>query len=73
VGESLANHPFIDGNKRVAITVTAAFLRVNGYRLLFQDLDAYQFVNGLYEQGKFQRERLEEWLRIHAFSDDSMN
>ena len=32
--ESLSqNHPFVDGNKRVAVTVTAAFLRVNGYRL----------------------------------------
>lgn len=30
--ESLSqNHPFIDGNKRVAVTVTAAFLKVNGY------------------------------------------
>lgn len=25
------NHPFVDGNKRVAVTVTAAFLGVNGY------------------------------------------
>jgi death-on-curing family protein len=32
------NHPFVDGNKRVAVTVTAAFLRVNGYRLEFDDL-----------------------------------
>jgi death-on-curing protein len=24
------NHPFLDGNKRVAVTVTAAFLRVSG-------------------------------------------
>jgi prophage maintenance system killer protein len=27
------NHPFLDGNKRVAVTVTAAFLKVNGYKL----------------------------------------
>jgi death-on-curing protein len=34
--ESLSqNHAFVDGNKRVAVTVTAAFLRVNGYRLEF--------------------------------------
>ena len=32
--ESLSqNHPFVDGNKRVAVTTMAAFLRVNGYRL----------------------------------------
>ncbi|HUM70888.1 MAG TPA: type II toxin-antitoxin system death-on-curing family toxin, partial [Chloroflexota bacterium] len=32
--ESLAqNHPFVDGNKRTAITATAMFLRRNGRRL----------------------------------------
>lgn len=32
--ESLAvNHPFIDGNKRVAIVAAALFLQRNGYRL----------------------------------------
>ena len=35
--ESLSqNHAFLDGNKRVAVTMTAAF-RVNGYRLEFND------------------------------------
>jgi len=34
--ESLSqNHPFVDGNKHVAVTVVVAFLRVNGYRLEF--------------------------------------
>jgi death on curing protein len=42
--ESLSqNHPFVDGNKRTAITVTAAFLRINRFRLDFNDLEAYQF------------------------------
>ena len=27
------NHPFIDGNKRTAITSTAIFLRINGFHL----------------------------------------
>jgi death-on-curing protein len=32
--ESLArNHPFVDGNKRTAITSAAVFLGMNGYRL----------------------------------------
>ena len=31
------NHPFIDGNKRMAIVITGAFLRVSGYRLQFDD------------------------------------
>jgi len=33
--QSLAmNHPFIDGNKRVAFALTATFLRMNKYRLV---------------------------------------
>ena len=32
--ESLAmNHPFVDGNKRVAFAATDVFLRLNGYRI----------------------------------------
>ena len=65
--ESLSqNHPFIDGNKRVAVTVTAAFLRVNGYALVFDDLEAYTFLIGLYESGRMRFGELEKWLRAHA-------
>ena len=27
------NHPFVDGNKRVALTVSAVFLKINGWVL----------------------------------------
>ena len=65
--ESLSqNHPFIDGNKRTAIAVTAAFLRVNSFRLEFDDLEAYPFLTYLYETNQFRFERLEPWLRQHA-------
>ena len=50
--ESLSqNHPFVDGNKRVAVTTMAAFLRINGYRLEFDDLDAFSILLGLYDRG----------------------
>ena len=65
--ESLSqNHPFIDGNKRVALTVTAAFLRVNGYRLAFDDNEAFAFLIGLYESQRLRFAELEAWLREHA-------
>ncbi len=65
--ESLSqNHPFLDGNKRVAVTVTAAFLRVNGYRLEFDDLEAFSFLVGLYEAARLRFEELEIWLRQHT-------
>jgi death-on-curing protein len=60
------NHPFIDGNKRVSIAVTAAFLSVNGYRLEFDDLDAHQFLMRLYEDGRFKFGQLDAWLRQHT-------
>lgn len=65
--ESLSqNHPFIDGNKRVAVTATAAFLRVNGYRLLFQDSEAFAFLISLYESGRMRFAELDAWLREHV-------
>jgi death-on-curing protein len=66
MGKPSQNHPFVDGNKRVAITMTAAFLRVNGTRLDFDDLDAYDFLIGLYESGRMRFEELDRWLRRHA-------
>jgi len=64
--ESLSqNHPFVDGNKRVAVTVAAAFLRVNGYRLEFDDLAAFSFLIGLYESGRMRFDELDAWLRKH--------
>ena len=65
--ESLSqNHPFVDGNKRVAVTVTAAFLKVNGYRLEFEDLEAFSFLVSLYESGRLRFTELEAWLRQHS-------
>ena len=65
--ESLSqNHAFVDGNKRVAVTMTAAFLRVNGYRLEFNDLDAFSLLMDLYETGRMRFEELDRWLRQNA-------
>jgi death-on-curing protein len=65
--ESLSqNHPFVDGNKRVAVTVAVAFLRVNGYRIEFDDLDAFSFIIGLYETNRMRFLELEKWIRQHA-------
>jgi death-on-curing protein len=70
--ESLSqNHPFVDGNKRVAVTVMAAFLNVNGYRLEFDDFEAFSFLVGLYETGNLRFAELDNWLRRHAAPSDS--
>jgi death-on-curing protein len=65
--ESLSqNHPFVDGNKRTAITATAVFLLLNGFKLLFDDLEAYTWLIELYEGGKVSKANIEPWLREHA-------
>ena len=43
-----------------------AFLRVNGYRLEFNDLDAFSFLMDLYETGRMRFEELDRWLRRNA-------
>ena len=37
------NHPFVDGNKRMAITATAMMLRLNGYRLQTNNVELERF------------------------------
>lgn len=60
------NHPFIDGNKRTAVVVVAAFLRVNGYVLELNDMEAYSSLMGLVETDRFSFESLDPWLRAYA-------
>ena len=61
--ESLANnHPFVDGNKRVAVAVTDAFLRLNGRFIDCDTIEAYGFLMGLFETGSFRFAKLEAWL-----------
>jgi death on curing protein len=38
------NHALVDGNKRLALAATIAFLGVNGRQLRFSNDDAYDFV-----------------------------
>jgi death-on-curing protein len=62
--ESLSqNHPFLDGNKRTAIACTVVFLTINGYQVLFDDLEAYSFLSSLYETGQITKAAMEAWLR----------
>ncbi len=61
--ESLANnHPFVDGNKRVAFFVTDTFLRLNGYYIEVNPDEAYQHFMSLFERHAFRYEELHPWL-----------
>ncbi len=65
--ESLANnHPFIDGNKRVAFFVTDTFLRMNGRFIDCDNEAAYVFFMELFAQRRFRMEELVTWLEEHV-------
>lgn len=56
------NHPFVDGNKRVAALATEAFFEINGQRLLASD-DEFEEVTMATARGELDAERLAIWLR----------
>jgi len=59
----LMNHPFIDGNKRVAFFATDVFLRLNGWKLRVEAQEAHAFLIGLLEERRCDFERLLPWIR----------
>ena len=74
--ESLAvNHPFMDGNKRVAFFVTDAFLRMNGHYIDCDNDEAYRFFMTLFENNSFRFDNLVAWLddKINPLLDISSN
>ncbi len=67
--ESLAmNHPFVDGNKRVAFAATDVFLRINGYRITAAANVIYQAVMEWFEKETFEFATIEAWLRKNTTS-----
>ena len=59
----LMNHPFVDGNKRVAFFATDVFLRLNGWQLEVEARAAHRFLIGLLEQNSADYEHLLPWIR----------
>jgi len=64
--ESLANnHPFLDGNKRIAFAAAHTFLLVNGYDLEVRPLAAYEFMMHSIARGQFRFGPILEWIDNH--------
>ena len=59
----LMNHPFVDGNKRVAFFATDVFLRLNGWRFEVDGEAAHAFLVGLLDAGECDFDRLLPWIR----------
>jgi death-on-curing protein len=65
--ESLAiNHPFVDGNKRIAFAAADVFLRINGWRLHRAPMQIHAEMIEMFETGTFDIAHLDPWLRSFA-------
>jgi death on curing protein len=70
--ESLSqNHPFVDGNKRVAFATTDVFLRINQVKLTASAKAVDVFIYDLFDKNQFTFAKLEPWLRqkVKSFLD----
>lgn len=64
--ESLANnHPFLDGNKRVAFATTHTFLLVNGFDLNTDSESAFEFIIQSLSAGEFRFAKILKWIDEH--------
>jgi death on curing protein len=59
------NHPFIDGNKRVAVFTARLFLAINGWRLSCPDRRTYADLMRMHEAAELDLDHLQRWMRKH--------
>jgi len=69
--ESLGiNHPFVDGNKRIAFAAADVFLRINGWRLHRPPTRIFKEMLQMLETGTFDLAHLDPWLRAFAKTEE---
>jgi len=61
----VANHPFVDGNKRIGHAAMEVFLVLNGYQIQASIGDQERLMLDL-ASGTLDREQLAAWLRQHV-------
>jgi death on curing protein len=61
------NHPFVDGNKRVAFQAMYVFLALNGLRIEAEEPEVVRLVLAL-ASGELPEHELADWLRQHSAS-----
>ena len=59
------NHPFIDGNKRVALVLMDVFLQGNGWEITAAEEDTYSMMISL-ASGQLSKVQLAAWLKEHS-------
>ncbi len=64
----LLNHPFVDGNKRMAFFLTDIFLRMNGYKIKTLPQKGCQFIENVIKNDKNRLNKITAWLKTHQVS-----
>jgi death on curing protein len=65
------NHCFIDGNKRIAFSISSLFLLINDIELMASDSDSIQVFLNLAASSNNQEEDIRElsnWLKLNSVS-----
>jgi len=62
-----SNHPFVDGNKRIALTVAAIFLELNGYSLNAPEPEAAMMYQQL-AAGDISEAEVANWIQNSSIS-----
>lgn len=57
------NHPFVDGNKRVAFSSMDVFLRINGHRVRGMPMKMHTDIIRMFESDTFNIANIDPWLR----------
>ena len=59
------NHPFADGNKRIALAAIDVFLQLNGVDLAAPETEAFVVIRDL-AAGALGEQELADWIEAHA-------
>ncbi len=59
------NHPFVDGNKRVAFALMDIFLQKNGWDITAREEEVYSMMMSI-ASGKLSKTELSSWLKNHT-------
>jgi len=58
------NHPFVDGNKRIALAAADVFLQLNGFELICSEPDAVVTFLAL-AAGELEEVELADWITVN--------
>jgi death-on-curing protein len=62
------NHPFNDGNKRVAAVAMGTFLKINGVETTLDEVELYEAIMEL-ARGNLDKAALTAWLKVRVPAD----